>query len=797
MGRQGLSCDEAAGAGAGAQFRPDVEGLRGVAILLVLLFHGAFPVPGGFVGVDVFLVISGFLITGLLLRELETTGRIDLLAFYGRRLRRLLPAAVVVTVVVMPLAFAALPPLDKSSAMTDGAAAILVLSNIRSALAEGDYFAAVSTPSPFLHFWSLSLEEQFYMVWPFLLLVVVHRRWVRVTAGVALVVLLVASLATSVVLTERAATWGFYSLPSRAWQFAAGGLLAVAATLLRRLPDIPVVVAGWLGVLGIGVAAFAIDGSVPYPGLLAVLPTAAAALVILAGDRRRGPGLLLRVRPLRFLGRISYSLYLWHWPILVLPVAAGALIGPLETGALLALSVVVAWASWAFVEEPFRKAHRARRTMTRLSIQLGTAAIVGVVAWSGLLGVSADVAIAGISGGSAAIDGGPVTAEVDGGPVATGSHDGPTNAAVVTVPPSSSPTTPAADPSAGLASAPPTAASGSAPVATPVVALISWTEIPDQRLPGSVRLPRDVAPALADARTDRERLPDDGCFSWLDATKPADCVYGDADGAITVALIGDSHAGHWFPAFNVLAGRYGWRLLPYVKASCPFIDIPVVHPFAKREYTECEAWRGLAIKAINEARPNLVVVVTAYRGIRPVNAEDGSVEVQGEAMAREIAKLEAPTAILVDTPRTGIDVPTCLSRHPRDVNACAIPRDVAFYDTFGVREQIAAKRSGATVIDIVAAVCPSTPCPVVRDGMILYRDGHHLTATFVRSLAPVLGLALDPLLAPAAGPRSTSSAAPSSQSVSQLTDGQGSCRIASAAHASSSVITRYIVVSVW
>ena len=161
-------------------------------------------------GVDVFLVISGFLITGLLLREQETSGRIALLAFYARRIRRLLPAAVVVIATVMPLAFVALSPLDRPVAMTDGGAAVLCVSNIRSAMGAGDYFAAVATPSPFLHFWSLSLEEQFYLVWPVLLMVAVRCRRARLAAGITLLTLFVASLVASVVLTDVAPTWSFY-----------------------------------------------------------------------------------------------------------------------------------------------------------------------------------------------------------------------------------------------------------------------------------------------------------------------------------------------------------------------------------------------------------------------------------------------------------------------------------------------------------------------------------------------------------------------------------------------------------
>jgi peptidoglycan/LPS O-acetylase OafA/YrhL len=757
----GLPDDPKLGAehSSGSLFRPDVEGLRGVAILLVLLFHAALPLPGGFVGVDVFLVISGFLITGLLLRELETSGRIELLAFYGRRLRRLLPAAALVIAAVMPLAFVALPPLDRPGAMTDGGAAVLCVSNIRSALAAGDYFAAIGTPSPFLHFWSLSLEEQFYLVWPVLLLIAARCRRARLAAGITLLALLVVSLAASVVMTDVAPTWGFYSLPSRSWQFAAGGLLAVASPLLGRLPTRLVGVAGWFGVVGLAVAAVAIDGGTPYPGLLAVLPTGAAALLIVSGDRAWGPGILLRLSPLRFLGRISYSLYLWHWPILILPIAAGIVLEPIGTVGLLALAVCVAWLSWTLVEEPFRKARVPRRTMTRLSLQLGTAAIVGVVAWSITLEATANAAIAGIGDGShsrastAAMDAAP--ASVNGAVVgsARGGDGKPPVAdatAEATTGPSSSAT--------GSTPAQPTpGASVESPLLSPISstfiatgrgpAMIKWQQIPAERLPRDTRLPRDVEPALGDARADRERLADDGCFTWLEGTRPADCVYGDAQADITIVLIGDSHAGHWFPAFNVLAKRNGWRLIPLVKASCPFIDIRVYHPNAAREYTECAAWRARAIRAANAARPDLVVVATAYRGIRPMAAADGSAKAQGEAMAREIGRLRAPAAIIVDSPRPNTDVPGCLSRHPTDVHECAIRRSEAFYVTFGARERIAATRSGAAIIDVVATVCPSTPCPVVRDGMILYRDGHHLTATFVRTLAPAFDAALRPLLA--------------------------------------------------
>ena len=702
-------------------FRPDIEGLRGVAVLLVVLFHAGLPVAGGFVGVDVFFVISGYLITGLLLREHLRTGRVSLARFYARRIRRLLPAGAAVILVTLPVAFLVVGPLDRPGVMTDGASAALSVANIRFALAEGDYFTAITQPSPFLHFWSLSVEEQFYLVWPALLFVVARGGRIRVPA--LLLAVLVGSFVANLVITQTDISWAFYSLPTRAWQLAAGGLLAVAAASIDRLPSLPIAAAGWIASAGLVASAFLISSELPYPGLVAVAPALCSVVLIAAGERRLGPGLLLALPPLRGLGRISYSLYLWHWPILMLPaIALGSALG-LESRILLALgAVAVAGLSWRFIEEPFRRG-RFSMAAPRRVIGVGLASIAAVVVLSGGLAVGGQRAIDQIA--IAAVTPTPAAPSATSTPAPTSP---PATAGAGSPPPPSALPKPTATPEPTLAPSPPP----------------TWDQIPDLVPADPIPLPADVRPSLAAARKDTETLYRDGCAAQVATIKPPDCVYGKPDGAITVALVGDSHAGQWFPAFEALAVTRGWRLLPYVKLSCPFIDMPVEHLTLKREYTECAAWREEVIRVLADQQPDIVVVTMSHRGIFPTLAADRTLEREGEAIGRAVLRLPGRPLLMIDTFRTSTDIPGCIAANPADVRPCAISREVGMTRYFGIRERIAASVAGAGVVDLISSVCPAMPCQVVRDGMIVYRDNHHLTATFAATLAPALEAALQP-----------------------------------------------------
>jgi peptidoglycan/LPS O-acetylase OafA/YrhL len=675
-----------------------------VAVILVLLYHADVAgFGGGYVGVDVFFVLSGFLITGLIYRELRATGRFSFTSFYARRARRLLPAAGVVLVATLIAAVVLLPGHRLPDIAGDIASAGLYVSNLRFGLEANDYFQATESPSPVLHFWSLSVEEQFYIAWPAILagaftgLMAIASRELRVAAAIAGVGL--ASLAAAIWLTGVNQPWAFFLLPTRAWELAVGGLLAVG---LGRLGGIPPRLAGTatvLGVAGILAAAIAFDDATPFPGLAAILPVTGSALVILGGAHRAPlPARLLAVGPLRYLGRISYSVYLWHWPILLF---GTLLLGPSMSIPLALVAIPVAAATQRWIEEPLRHGR-----------------FIGVMPRRNLLqaaGVGLAIVIA-----SAVVTTAPGTAP-GGGTVGSAGGDPASHA-----------------PSAGALDI-----AGPSPVDT-------------GPRPCSDCTLAELTPPLWDLRAGR--IPDGAC-DVRDATA---CVLGSmSPDAPVVALFGDSHAGNWTAALAGLATEQGWRFVHLTHGGCPSLETPVWSSSLNRPFTECDDWRETAVDRLEAERPDLIIITNAewYQlvdggGARvdfslPPSPQWTRLWSTGfDGMLARVSDIAAAVAVIGAGPvpsRAGLDPVACVAQ-PTTFRACHAARDKVLPPAVHDIERAIAAIYGAAFLDPSSWMCDLDVCPAVIDTFFVYMDGSgHLTTPLVLSLQDRLLSALPSL----------------------------------------------------
>ena len=688
----------------GKQFRPDIEGLRAVAVLAVVLFHAGVPgFGGGFVGVDVFFVVSGFLITGLLWRELATTSTIGMGRFYAGRARRLLPAAALVLIVTSAVATILFPPLQARSVLVDAITGALYVGNYRFAIAGTDYLAE-SAPSPLQHYWSLGVEEQFYLLWPALLMGIAwlltrsgRNARSAVPYGFALAALAGASLWLALAWTETEPAWAFFALPTRAWELAVGGLVALTAAQWRTLPPVCAAVVGWGGLALVLAGCTQFGTATPYPGTAALLPVLGTALVIGAGCAipDLGVGRLLSTPALRGIGRVSYSWYLWHWPVLLLaPALVGHNLGWAGRLALVMLALGLAILTLHLVENPARFATTLRRSSWRSLAVGATATGVAVCAGLALLAVR---------------------------PVPTGS--GP-EAVPVALPLPGAP-----EPGHGAA--------------------------PEQRMRAAVAdadalraVPSNLAPPLDNITKPEVFL--NGCvLSWQDVALP-DCVSGEVTSATTVALIGDSHAGMWHPALDIAARQQGWRLETFAKVTCPPMKLPILSPYLGREFTECQQWRADVLARIAAHPPDLIVLDM----VRRYGADFGFVSYDSawlDGLARLVTQLRGTGArvlVLGPVPDPHTTVPTCLSAHMDDVTACAPDRSVGMNEQGIAAERAAVWGAGGQYAPLDAYFCTDRRCPVIVGNTLVFRDDNHITAEYAALLAPVIGRLAASALAP-------------------------------------------------
>ncbi|MFI5049362.1 MAG: acyltransferase family protein [Gaiellales bacterium] len=656
--------------------RADIQGLRAVAVLLVVLGHAGMPMlAGGYVGVDVFFVISGFLITGWLLRRATERRSVPFGEFYGARARRILPAATLTLVATAVACTYLLNYVRAAAALRDEVWAAVFAANVHFSQVNANYFAADDPPSPIQHFWTLAVEEQFYLLWPLLLaglMLLSGRRsagrgpprtrglTVLVAAGV------VASLAWSIHVTSSDPQAAYFSATARAWELGIGALVAVALADIARIPVWIRALATWAGLAGILLAATAYDGGTAFPGYAALLPVLSAALVIAGGvpaAPRRGVRVVLDRGPMRLVGDLSYSLYLWHWPVLV--IALGYVGHDLPLAANLALiggAFLLSLATYSLFENPLRHGRLLRPTRSALVLWPSTIAAV--------------VLVTALASGS--------LTQQQAAAARLGAADNAAN---------------------GLEQADLPTAFYRASVAESVTAKRMAAPVPNALAPPLQRLPADVVDIK-------------GCFA--DGSSRPICRWGDAQAQRIAVVLGDSHARMWLPGVERFGRDRQWQVVPLIKLGCV--------PALIYENAACTEWFNWALDTIRDLHPGVIIVSQFWSSWGTLGSNP---------LQRELADVSAlaPTTVLVEDPPPKAQTPVdCLLSRDATLGSCVFPIDGeerATYDTV----HAFARTSGVRYLPTVQWICSGGLCPTVIGNVVAYRDTDHLSATYSRLLA--------------------------------------------------------------
>lgn len=683
-------------------FRPEIQGLRAVAVIAVVLYH-LWPkrFTGGFVGVDVFFVISGYLITSHMYREIRTGSGLSLIKFWGRRIRRLLPAAFTVLLASIVAVYLFVPATLWGSNGKQIGASALYLQNWVLASDAVDYSALNADATVAQHYWSLSIEEQFYFFWP---LLIVGLLWLlgriakrvpaltispRTTLIAGLGTIGAASLIYSIHETAVNPAAAYFVTPTRVWEFVAGALVALIF-LDRQLSGPTATTLAWAGLGGILVSAMAYSGQTPFPGYTALLPVVGTTLLLCCTGNTSAfsPTWLLSRRPATFIGDISYAVYLWHWPlIVVVPFALATELNRRIKLVILASSILLSWLTKLLLEDPLR-----RGSLLRSSVRTYSFAAVGMAVVVGLsLGL-----------GSLANTQEPVALELQ------SSHCyGPG----------------ALDPAGAC---------------TPVVG----ASAPH---PSAVTVSKEnISPVYP------------GCQASFAGSEIVSCTLGvpATDAKASVALVGDSHATAWYPAIDELAKAHNWHVVTYAKASCPVTSALRILENEKtpQNQEDCRAW----VQKVNEtvmSDPSISAIFTAsyssaykYTSAAGEPLENPAVD----GFTRMWAGWQAAGKQVVafdDVPRTnGQYIPTCLAANSSDPMKCALPTSQAIPATMNITKAAeTAAKHGVIRIKLREQFCDAHWCYPVVGSVIVYRDYSHLSASYARALVPFVDAQLQAL----------------------------------------------------
>lgn len=693
------------------KFRTDIQALRAVAIGLVVLNHlWPLRLTGGYVGVDVFFVISGFLITGHLVAELSRTGGVRLGAFYARRIRRLLPAAFLVLFASFALLLIWVPYARWERNAWEIAASAGYVENWFLAAMSVNYSALNDAASLVQHYWSLSVEEQFYIVWPLLLLgaAALARRTGRTTTRrgrrartfralvTVIAVVGILSLAASILYTMAAPAQAYFATFTRAWEFALGGAVALVGAKLS-LPRLAANILSLVGFAMIGFSAVIFDHATAFPGYAALLPVLGTVAVVVSGSAHEAlwHARVTALRPIQWVGGISYSLYLWHWPLIVVaPFLIGTEASTLSKLAVLAIAVVLATLTKRFVEDK-GQAWRYWRSSTRRALMLMIA---------GMLVIAALVA------GVLAMYHGRVDADKPPAEVVAASCEGPAALAPGA----------ACDDPFGVADY------------VEMTPKNHYAFTPDECT--------DLLPILTYGETGTTR----------------ECDFSDGESDPTkVWLVGDSHAQQWQGAIFDLAKKNGWFVTTSYYGGCPLADVAFAGfrgEWGEEGQNLCRRWSHELADTISAEQPDLVITAMASR---LQIADDGSDLSSHEQMVRGLRSYWERWAgegirvlAMADPPLNGeVRSPDCVQLNADAPLNCARPRADAQPPDPVVDAAAAADSDLIHLLDLSDRFCDDELCYAVVGQIPVYFDADHLNLEYVRMLGPEIESAVDEVFA--------------------------------------------------
>ena len=663
---------------------------------------------------DIFFVISGFLITGLLLREYEKTGSISFVDFYKRRIRRIMPLAALVLAATMAVSWFVLSPSRANSVIQDGLWSLIFAGNWRFALTGTDYMQADGPVSPLQHFWSLAVEEQFYIVWPVLILLVL---WLTVRrlgipharAAWVLMWVMVAVCSGSFIygLWETATnpTVAYFSTFSRAWELGVGAIIAASSAALARIPEALRTVLSYVGLVGIAVSLFVVSSERAFPAPWALLPVLSTALVVAAGVGSTPKYLFpLTNRVSNYLGDISYSLYLWHFPVIILVAAVAPVSGPVGYGMILVVILLLSSASYHFIEDPIRrsrwldpknKSGRKRHVNAREK-----AAYAGVA----LLAVAA-VVVASLAFRPPTPP--PASAEAEAFLRSSQANMAPSTPEPVA-------------PDAALAD-----------LKAQIVAGVDAQEWPER-----------LTPALEDLSGENFAKADaQGCAPATPNGK--DCIIPAGDMSKTAVVVGDSMAIAWLPAIRAALEPAGWRVFSMTYAGCPLLQAetggsdPTI-------VSACGPHKALVAESIANAQPGLVIMSNNY-GVEFAQEPNDLFGEWGQALAGTYREWLAPAGAVVtlSAPPRAADPEVCATRFSKPSDCLeSIPERWA---TYAATDQRIAEQNGSRYIATRDWFCDDAGrCPLVIGDTVVRRDATHITSAYAEKVAPLLQPALLP-----------------------------------------------------